>query len=204
MSQVYVKVCGISTAAAAQAVVDSGADAIGFVFAPGSPRLVSVEHAAGLAADLPVSIETVGVFRNQPLDLVLSSASQAGLTTVQLHGDEPDDHFDRLRDEGFRTIRALSIDRYREGAGSMRLGEDRVLIDAVTPGAGTTFDTTDLENRPPHGFWLLAGGLAPDNVAGLVRAVRPGGVDVSSGVESSRGVKDSGLIRAFVAAARQA
>jgi phosphoribosylanthranilate isomerase len=80
MSRTFVKVCGISTADAATAVADSSADAIGFVFAPGSPRLVTVEQARSIAAGLPSSIETVGVFRNQPIDTVLRTASRVGLT----------------------------------------------------------------------------------------------------------------------------
>jgi phosphoribosylanthranilate isomerase len=205
MSQTFVKICGISTMDAVAAVADSGADAIGFVFAPGSPRQVTDDQARSLMTELPSSIETVGVFRNQPIDVVLRTASSAGLTTVQLHGDETDAEFDRLRAEGFATIRALSIDDYRRRAlsGEVR-PDDRLLVDAVTPGSGATFDAALLAGATPAGFWILAGGLTPGNVAELVRAVGPSGVDVSSGVESSRGVKDPGLIRAFVEAARTA
>jgi phosphoribosylanthranilate isomerase len=205
MSRTFVKVCGISTADAAAAVVDSSADAIGFVFAPGSPRLVTVEQTRSIAAGLPSSIETVGVFRNQPIDTVLRTASRAGLTTVQLHGGETDADFDRLRAEGFDTIRAISIDDYRRLAlaGQVR-PNDRLLVDAVTPGGGTSFDPALLVDTPPSGFWMLAGGLTPHNVGELVRTVHPPGVDVSSGVEASRGVKDPELIRAFVDAARSA
>jgi len=205
MSRTFVKVCGISTTDAAAAVADSGADAIGFVFAPGSPRLVTAEQARSLAADLPSSMETVGVFRDQPINAVLHTAASAGLTTVQLHGGETDAEFDRLRAEGFDTIRAISIEDYRRLAlaGQVRTN-DRLLIDAVTPGGGTTFDPSLLVDAPPPGFWMLAGGLTPQNVGELVRTVHPPGVDVSSGVEVSRGVKDPDLIRAFVAAARSA
>lgn len=205
MSPTFVKVCGISTTDAAAAVADSGADAIGFVFAPGSPRLVTAEQARSLAADLPSLMETVGVFRDQPINAVLHTAASAGLTTVQLHGGETDAEFDRLRAEGFDTIRANSIEDYRRLAlaGQVRTN-DRLLIDAVTPGGGTTFDPSLLVDAPPPGFWMLAGGLTPQNVGELVRTVHPPGVDVSSGVEVSRGVKDPDLIRAFVAAARSA
>ncbi|MFT2816683.1 phosphoribosylanthranilate isomerase [Leifsonia sp. A12D58] len=199
MSQTFVKICGITTADAAGAVSESGADAIGFVFAPGSPRTISAEVARSLAAAVSPEIETVGVFRNQPLDAVLRIAAAADLTTVQLHGDEPESDFERLRREGFRTIRAVSIETYRGLAAD---STDRLLIDAVSPGGGTLFDTSELESTPPQGFWILAGGLTAGNVRELVDGVRPGGVDVSSGVESSRGVKDLGLIRDFVQAAR--
>lgn len=206
MSGTFVKICGITTTDAAAAAVDSGADAIGFVFASGSPRMVTAGQARSLAAELPSSLETVGVFRNQPIDDVLRTARRAGVTSVQLHGNEGEDDFDRLRAEGFDTIRALSIDSYRRLASAERaqLRADRLLLDAVAPGSGTTFDTTLLVGAHPEGFWILAGGLTPRNVAELVRTVRPGGVDVSSGVESSRGIKDPGRIRAFIEAVRAA
>lgn len=205
MSQLFVKICGISTSDAAAAVADSGADAIGFVFAPGSPREVSAEQARSLIAELPNLIETVGVFRKQPIDTVLRIARSAGISTVQLHGDETDAEFDRLRAEGFDTIRAISIDEYRRLSRAARVRPaDRLLIDAVTPGGGIAFDPALLAGESPKGAWILAGGLTPHNVAELVRTVRPGGVDVSSGVEISRGVKDAGLIRAFVSEARAA
>ncbi len=122
-----------------------------------------------------------------------------------MHGDEGDAEFDRLRAEGFDTVRALSIDDYRRHtrAGGMR-PDDRLLIDAVTPGGGATFEPSLLAGVVLSDFWILAGGLSPHNVANLVRTVRPGGVDVSSGVEVSRGVKDPALIRAFIDAARSA
>lgn len=203
MTRLFVKICGISTADAAAAVADSGADAIGFVFAPGSPREVSAEHARSLIAGLPPALETVGVFRNQPIDTVLRTASAAGVATVQLHGDETEAEFDRLRAEGFGTIRALSIDDYRRLSrdGALR-ADDRLLIDAVTPGGGAAFDPTLLSAAAPDDFWILAGGLTPQNVAELVGIMQPGGIDVSSGVEVSRGVKDTALIRAFVEAIR--
>jgi phosphoribosylanthranilate isomerase len=205
VSAIFVKICGIMTADAAAAAVDSKADAIGFVFAPGSPRELTAKTARSLAAELPSWIETVGVFRNQPIDVVLRTASHVGLTTVQLHGDEHDAEFDRLRAEGFDTIRALSIDDYRRLtlAGGVR-SDERLLVDAVTPGSGATFEPSLLAGLVLTDFWILAGGLTPHNVAELVRRVHPGGVDVSSGVESSRGIKDPALIRAFIAAARSA
>lgn len=206
----FVKICGLREPETLAAAVQAGADAVGFVFAPGSPRTVDAETARELVHTVPGGVLTVGVFRRQPIDEVLATARAAGINTVQLHGDEPLAELDRLRDEGFGTIRALSIDEYvreshRDPEG---LRQHRLLIDAPVPGAGEPFDTTALLANPPHGDWLLAGGLQPGNVgellAQLAGAAAASGVDVSSGVESSRGVKDAGLIREFVEAARSA
>ncbi|MEV8252956.1 phosphoribosylanthranilate isomerase [Rhodoglobus sp. NPDC076762] len=197
------KICGISTPDAAVAAAEAGADAIGFVFAPGSPRLVTDDQALALTRGLPSKLETVGVFRNQPIDDVIAIARRARVDTVQLHGDESDADFDRLRTEGFGTIRAISVEAYRRRsvAGELR-ADARLLIDAVEPGAGATFDPALLEGTALPESWILAGGLTPGNVAELVRTLDPGGVDVSSGVEASRGVKDVARIRDFIAAAR--
>lgn len=193
----FIKICGLQTADTVRAAVDAGADAVGFVFAPGSPRTVSTTVAAALVAAVPTAIETVGVFRNQPIDEVIAAARAASLTTVQLHGSEPHADFRRLADEGLRPIRAIAAAEYRA---VQHDGPARLLLDAAEPGAGATFDETELRERP-SGFWLLAGGLRADNVSRLIRLFRPSGVDVSSGVERARGVKDPSLIAALVAAA---
>ncbi|TWS24082.1 phosphoribosylanthranilate isomerase [Tsukamurella sputi] len=193
----FVKVCGLRTPEAVDAAVEAGADAVGFVFAPGSVRLIDPASASVLLARVPERVETVGVFRGQPIDEVVRLARASGVGTIQLHGDEPDDHFARAA-AGFRTIRAISAARFTE---SGHAGQERLLIDATVPGSGATFDPADLP-VPPSVDWLLAGGLRPDNVAALIDAFEPSGVDVSSGVESAPGVKDPALIRAFIAATR--
>lgn len=204
----WVKICGLSTPEAVEAAVDAGADAVGFVLAEGSPRTVDAALAASLVsaardaarrAGRPV--ETVAVVRGQSLDDVARLAREAGVDTVQLHGDEPDEVADALRTAGFRVIRALAAGEYTRRTAEGWTSPDRLLLDAAVPGSGARFAADELASAP-SGFWALAGGLSPENVAGAVAAMRPGGVDVSSGVESSRGVKDLGLIRAFIAAAR--
>lgn len=153
---------------------------------------------------MPGGVETVGVFRNQPIGEVVETAHRAALTTVQLHGDETLADMVRLHEEGFRTLRAFSANAYSalEPAEKAAWDSERILLDAVEPGAGVVFDASTLQGAAPSGFWLLAGGLTPDNVSRLAAALRPNGVDVSSGVESSRGVKDPRLIRDFIEAAR--
>lgn len=204
MPAMYVKICGLRTPETVAAALDAGADAMGFVFAPGSPRTITAERAAELIGAVPAGVETVGVFRNQPIDEVVATALLAGVSTVQLHGDEGLADMARLHAEGFRTLRAFSATSYTslDNAARAAWDSERLLLDAVEPGAGTTFDAAILFKGTPQGFWLLAGGLNPGNVAALSASMGPSGVDVSSGVESSRGVKDARLIRDFVKAVR--
>lgn len=206
MPQLYVKICGLSTPESVLAAVAAGANAIGFVFAPGSPRTVSPELVQTLIATVPASVETVGVFRNQPIDEVLDLARRSGVGTIQLHGSEPYTDLEAVMNAGFATLRAFSIDDYQtlEATERARWETGRILLDAVEPGAGVTFDASKLIQTPPAGMWILAGGLNPSNIAALIDQLNPAGVDVSSGVESSRGVKDIELIREFIAAARSA
>jgi len=197
LHHLYVKVCGLRKSAEVEAAVGAGADAIGFVLTP-SPRQLSPGAARALAALVPSGVAKVAVFRGEPLDEVRRAAAEAGVDTVQLHGGEPPEAFAALRADGFRLIRATSPASgtpLRTGA----YGEDLLIVDSPQPGSGERWAPDALPARPA-GSWLLAGGLAPDNVVAAVTALRPWGVDVSSGVESGRGVKDVGLIRSFLAA----
>lgn len=200
----YVKICGLQTAETVATAIEAGANAVGFVFAPGSPRTITAELARELGRAVPADVETVGVFRNQPIDKVLKIARVASLTTVQLHGSETLADIVRAREAGLLTLRAFSAAAHNalDAHGMLAWESERILLDAVEPGAGVVFDTRLLDGGGPAGFWLLAGGLNPGNVAQLASALRPNGVDVSSGVESSRGIKDAGLIRDFIEAAR--
>ena len=200
----FVKICGLSTPESVDAAVAAGADALGFVFAK-SVRQVSAAQASELRSRVPDGVETVGVFRKQPIDEVIATARAAGIATIQFHGYEPLADVERARAEGFRTLRAFGVDEYAGLNDGERetWGTERLLVDAVEPGGGVPFDPEQLERGMPEGFWLLAGGLTPGNVAGLVKRLRPSGVDVSSGVESSRGVKSLDLIAEFVAAAKR-
>lgn len=204
MSERFVKICGLRTPDMVAAAVDGGADALGFIFAPGSARTVDAATVRALVAGVPDTVETVAVFRNQPLAVVLETAREAAVTTVQLHGDEPLEDLRQVQAAGFRTLRALSATAFTAWPASERAAwaGERILLDAVEPGAGQTFDASALADRAPEGFWLLAGGLTPGNVGALLAGSGASGADVSSGVESSRGVKDAGLIRDFIRAAR--
>jgi phosphoribosylanthranilate isomerase len=196
------KVCGITRREDALLAVELGASALGFVFWPRSPRAVTVEQARGIARVLPPFVSTVGVFVNQPHDEVLDTAARAGMTVIQLHGDEDASSYSGC---SFRVIKALPV-----GPGFTMSAVDGVpagmgvLLDAHDPvrrgGTGRRIEWTvaaaAAERRPV----ILSGGLTPDNVQDAVRAVQPYGIDVSSGVELGPGHKDESKLRAFFAA----
>ncbi|WP_431895265.1 phosphoribosylanthranilate isomerase [Nonomuraea sp. bgisy101] len=193
----FVKICGLSEPEHVEAAVEAGADAIGFVMTR-SPRRVSPARAAELAAPVPAHVLTVGVFMGEPVEEVRQAATAAGVRAVQLHGRHPHADFTALKDLGLTLVRAVPADAdLRTGA----FDEDLLIVDAPRAGAGEPWDWAAVRGGP-SGHWLLAGGLDPGNVRQAIAAAQPWGVDVSSGVEVSRGVKDSALIRAFLQAAR--
>ncbi|GAA3014787.1 phosphoribosylanthranilate isomerase [Actinokineospora diospyrosa] len=194
----FVKVCGLRTAEDVDTAVSAGADAIGFVFAA-SPRQVGVEQARELAARVPEHVLTVGVFLGVPAEQAGQTTLDAGLGAVQLHGDYPREAFDAVADLPLKVIRAVSATPSRDLG---FWGADMLLLDSAVAGSGERWDLSTVDGL--GGRWLLAGGLDPDNVAAAITVARPWGVDVSSGVESSRGVKDPALIRSFLAAVRAA
>lgn len=199
----FVKICGLSTPESVEQAVKYGADALGFVFAE-STRQITPERAQTLITRVPSTVETVGVFRQQPIDEVIAMSKEAGVTTIQFHGGEPLSDLRRAEHEGFRALRAFGVDEFSvlNEADRESWATERILIDAVEPGSGVTFDPKLLTTAAPAGWWLLAGGLTPENVGQLIAELRPNGVDVSSGVESSRGVKSLERIAQFLTAAK--
>jgi phosphoribosylanthranilate isomerase len=195
---VYVKICGLSEPEHVATAVRAGADAIGFVMTR-SPRRVSPERAAELAALVPDHVLTVGVFRGEDPETVRAAALTSGVRAVQLHGNHPHGDFTALKDLGARLVRAV------DAQADLRCGaydEDLLIVDAPQAGSGLPWDWAAVRGRP-SGHWMLAGGLAPANVEEAISAARPWGVDVSSGVETAPGVKDSGLIEDFLRAVRR-
>ncbi|MCS7478178.1 phosphoribosylanthranilate isomerase [Umezawaea endophytica] len=195
----YVKLCGLRTEADVAVAVDAGADAVGFVFTP-SARQVDLDTAKRLVAAVPPGVLTVGVFAGVPASDAGDLAVAAGVGAVQLHGDYPREAFAELADLPVDLLRATALRAdtdLRVGA----YGERYLLLDSPIPGSGHRWELDTLATRPT-GPWLLAGGLDVANVADTITRAQPWGVDVSSGIESSRGVKDHGLMRDFVAAAR--
>lgn len=196
----FVKVCGLGTADDVRVAVEAGADAVGFVIYPPSPRHLEPEAARELVAQVPPSVRSVVVVAEHTAADAARITREIGADVLQLHGRYTADDFAVAAREPIRLWRATSLAHdpdLRVG----RYGEDVLLLDSPRAGSGETWDAEALDHRP-DGNWLLAGGLDPDNVGTAVRRVRPWGVDVSSGVESARGVKDHARIAAFVAAAR--
>ncbi|MBT0771591.1 phosphoribosylanthranilate isomerase [Kineosporia sp. J2-2] len=201
MTAVFVKICGVRDLETARVAAGAGADAIGFVHHPASPRHIEPADARPIVEALG-GVETVLVVRRLPLDRVLAVAHASGVSTVQFHGGEPDDDLRRALDEGFRVIRALSLAEYLAAPPSSTM-DARLLLDAPDPGQGRLIDAGQFTRRPERP-WILAGGLTPDNVRAQIEHLHPDGVDVSSGVESARGVKDHAKIVRFIENARAA
>ncbi|WP_310210672.1 phosphoribosylanthranilate isomerase [Paenarthrobacter nitroguajacolicus] len=196
----FVKVCGLSTPESVQEAVDAGADAVGFVLTA-SPREVSPEQVRILLPLVPDGVRAVGVFRHEPAADAVARARSAGLEWVQLHGHRTADDVTAVHDAGMRLIRAVTMGASEDEFAD--LGEEMFLIDAAVPGSGEAWDYASVRAKGLDGReWLLAGGLEPGNVAFAATAAGAWGVDVSSGVEASRGVKDLAKIRAFVEAAK--
>jgi phosphoribosylanthranilate isomerase len=199
----FVKVCGLSTPESVRAAVDAGADAVGFVLTA-SPRVVSPSQASVLLEGVPAGVSPIGVFRHEPVADAVAIARAAGLEWIQLHGPRSRGDVALVHDAGMKLIRAVTMGATPEEFEDR--GEDLLLIDAAVPGSGEAWDYASVAALPvlQGRRWLLAGGLDPANVGGASTAAHAWGVDVSSGVEASRGVKDLAKIRAFVHAVKGA
>jgi phosphoribosylanthranilate isomerase len=203
---IRVKICGIRTDTEALAAANAGADAIGLVFAP-SRRQIDAAAARRIAGALPPFVSRVGVVVNEPFDRLRALIDGVRLDAVQLHGDETAEYCAAVRDLGVTVIKAVPV------AGAIDLGHLRalpiaaVLLDTHRPGQrGGTGEAFDWRLAAPVAAAMpviLSGGLTPENVRAGITAVRPYGVDVSSGVESGDR-KDPSKIQAFIAAARAA
>lgn len=186
-------------------VIASGADGVGLVFYPPSPRAVSIEAAKALARRVPPLVTRVGLFVNQKPSRVHEILSEVPLDLLQFHGDEDDQY---CRQFGRPFIKAA---RMRHGFDLVEFarsfpGASALLLDAYVEGfggGGQTFDWSLIPRALPLPM-ILSGGLHPGNVMEAVRQVRPWAVDVSSGVESAKGIKDATKVSAFVAAVREA
>ena len=195
-----VKICGITREQDALEAARHGADAIGLVFYPRSPRFVTPDQALAVVRALPSFVTVVGLFVNEQPGMVRAMSDAVGLELLQFHGDEPPDYCRQFNQPFLKALRvrpevdliALSAG-YREAQG--------LLLDAwheaVPGGSGELFDW-GLIPEALRAHCILAGGLNPDNVAEAIRQVKPYAVDVSSGVEADKGIKDPAKIAAFM------
>jgi len=200
-----VKICGLTSLEDARLAAELGADYLGFVFFPHSPRCLPGASAQWIRE--VGSAHTVGVFRDQPSSFVSDVREAAGLKLVQLHGSETPEACAELGGRD-RVIKTISV------AGPLDWGRvesfttvARLLFDTATPrggGSGRRFDWRLLDGRPLGLVFWLAGGLRPDSVREAIVNLRPAGVDVASGVEASVGRKDPATMRAFIEAVRSA
>lgn len=205
VAPLYVKICGVTTEADAALAVDAGASAVGLNFVGASPRCVDAAAARRIADAVRGRARIVGVVADLDAAAARRLAHEVGLDALQLHGDEPDDVVVALAPLAYRAIRVAGPEDAIRAASAPG---DEVLVDAFVPGrlGGTGVRVAPALVAPLARARrvILAGGLTPANVAEAVAAVRPWGVDVASGVERAPGVKDTELVRAFVAAARAA
>jgi phosphoribosylanthranilate isomerase len=208
-----IKICGVKTQAILDAAIEAGADMVGFVHFARSPRHLELDPIAEFISIARGRIETCVLLVN-PDNTLVAQVAALGPDWIQLHGPETPHRVEAIRDEaGIAIIKACPIGTAEDVAHVAAYADiaDRILLDAKPPkgadrpgGLGDTFDWALLKALDPSLGFMLSGGLTPDTVTAAIKAVRPMGVDVSSGVEKAPGVKDAGLVRAFIEKARAA
>ena len=201
----YVKICGVTRVADAEACIAAGVSAVGVNLVPGSKRRVDEDTARRIAAAVAGRIDVVAVVAGLPVAELVQVLERVRADWLQLHGEESPAELERVLP---RALKAVRIGDAGDAARARAFGGERLLVDAKVDGelggTGAVFDWTLVRELARERKLILAGGLRPENVADAVRAVAPFGVDVASGVESSPGVKDVMKVRAFVEAARAA
>jgi len=202
--RIKIKVCGTTNLKDALFAVESGVDAIGFIFYKKSPRYILQKDAKDIVAKLPPFVETVGVFVNETSDRVNRIAEQCKLTAIQLHGDESSAFCRRIKR---RVIKAFRVKDTNSFKGMADYDVSGFLLDSYNEeskgGTGKTFDWNLALRAKKQGPIILAGGLNPYNVYTAIHRVKPYGVDVCSGVEKSPGIKDSVKIDEFIKSVRK-
>ena len=201
-----IKICGITRIEDALAAAHLGADAIGLVFYPGSPRAVTPEQARAIIDALPPFVVPVGLFVNAGVETVRDTLAAAPLQLLQFHGEETPDFCAAFGRPFLRAVRVRPGTDLLQYAREFHAAKGLLLdawVEGVHGGTGATFDWSLIPRDLPAPV-VLSGGLNPDNVEQAVRRVRPWAVDVSSGVESAKGIKDAAKIEAFINGVRNA
>ncbi|MDY6482121.1 phosphoribosylanthranilate isomerase [Acinetobacter faecalis] len=200
-----VKICGITRIQDIKSVVDAGADAIGFVFFPPSPRHVSVELAQELVKHVPAYVQTVGLFVNASSEEILEVLKTVSLDVIQFHGDESPEQCQHIaKVTGRRWYKAIQVKPDLDVISMIKqyqqVGASAMLLDAWHPelkgGTGHSFDWSQFPQLDIP--LILAGGLKPENIENAIKTTKAYAVDVSGGVESAKGIKDQQLIEQFM------
>ncbi|MBI1824079.1 MAG: phosphoribosylanthranilate isomerase [Nitrospirae bacterium] len=200
---IRIKICGITNLEDAQAAVDEGADAIGFIFYPKSPRVISYRQAGEIVRALPPFVSAVGVFVNESADKIREAAKVASLSHVQLHGEESPLFCENL---GLSVIKAFRISVPEDLDPIKNFAVRGILLDSYQRGefggTGIPFDWKMLNRFSSSKPVILSGGLNPDNIREAIEQYTPNAVDVSSGVEKSPGIKEREKMKRFIQLAR--
>ncbi|MFZ5956202.1 phosphoribosylanthranilate isomerase [Pseudomonas knackmussii] len=206
MTAVRIKICGITRVEDALAAAEAGADAIGLVFYPKSPRAVSVQQARQILAALPPFVSSVGLFVNASRCELGEILDAVPLDMLQFHGDESAAECSGYHKPYLKALRVKAGDDIAAKAAEYPAASGILLdtyVEGVPGGTGAAFDWSLIPEQRPRPL-VLAGGLTAENVAAAIRQVRPYAVDVSGGVEASKGIKDAAKIRAFIQQCRLA
>lgn len=215
MANIRTKICGLKDVERLETAISAGAAYAGFVFYPPSPRAIAPAEARMLSEAAAGRVKRVGLFVDPSDGLIAATLSQAPLDLIQLHGGESPERVRAVRERfGLPIIKACPVASADDlaAANAWRDAADILLFDAKPPkrpdalpgGNAVSFDWSLLAKAAPGGDWMLSGGLTPATVAEAVRVAKPPALDVSSGVEAVRGVKDAALIEAFLDAVRNA
>ena len=200
MSKTRVKICGITRLEDALTAIEAGADALGFVFYPPSPRYIEPEKAAEIIAQLPPFVTTVALFVNEPEAEVRRIMALTQVDLLQFHGDETADYCQQFGRAWIKALRVRDADSLQQDLNQFHAAR-AILLDSYRPGVpGGTGETFNWELIPEESAQaiILAGGLTPENISTAVQQVKPYAVDVSGGVEASKGIKDPVKIHAFI------
>lgn len=202
MTRPKIKICGITTVNQAKKIAVMEVNALGFILYKKSPRYIAPTKVMEILQMLPPFIKSVGVFVDEPIDKISNIYQTSGLDTVQLSGHETPEYCQELSQRGVSWIKSFRIKNDVDEEELERYGKDYILLDAWSAdefgGTGKTFDWKLIENLQQKFKIILAGGINPDNVVKAIRLLEPYAIDVSSGVETSPGVKSLGKIKQLI------
>jgi len=202
MNNAQIKICGFTIPDQAKDAILMGADAIGMIFYPKSPRHLEILKAAEIVSALPDPLKAVGVFVEMDFDKIVSTAQKTGIRTIQLHNEVSDEFVLGLKDKGYFVIQVFKITGQELLEKAERSSADSILLECskgVLPGGnGTVWDWSSVSDLSQVRPFFLAGGLSPENALDALNASGASGLDVSSGVEVSPGIKDPEKIKKFI------